>query len=195
MRPELCDLHGPSGFPAPENDKEDLRARVFGDGRGSHTDFWLCRLSFYLYIYPLEVIETRCWLQYAEQMPPASDMWTWRWCLAKTKDLYDVCIYFTAVWYFYLVPATSVRVMPRHWQSAHPSQIPPDHPSLLLPLCLHLSSTFVWFSVIRCESRRLLLLLMHRGLHIIAAHTAYTPTLLCGDHESGGNWRKKEVGN
>lgn len=88
---------------------------------------------------------------------------------------------------FYLVPTKySEHITLKHWQSAHPSQVPADRPSFPAPsIPPHLLSTFVWFSVIRSKS--LPLLLMHCGFYIRATHNSNSCSAV------GGQWIMRQL--
>lgn len=112
----------------------------------------------------------RCPLQVTCEL--GIDMWQ------RQRDFYNMCMsIFVQECYFCLALAASANFM--HTLTIS-SSLPPDHACPPPPSCLscHLSSTFVWFTVIRCEAWRLLLLLIHHGLCIIETHAASTPALL-----------------
>lgn len=151
-----------------------------GTVRGSHTDFLLCWLTLFIYL----PSGSKWWwgvdcnMQdghgYKAERELGVDV-LWR---QRTQKM-GACL-------FYLVPTKySEHITLRHWQSAHPFQVPADRPSLPAPsIPPHLLSTFVWFSVIRSES--LPLLLMHCGFYIRATHNSNCSAV-------GGQWIMRQL--
>lgn len=160
MRPELCDLLGPCGFTAPEMTKKIWELGVFRDSRGSHTDFWLCLLSLFIYLLSGSKLRwgVDCNMQVRCPYQAACELGL---DILQRQRTYKMRV----------STNSSIRIMLRHWQSAHhlPGPCRPSLSSLLLSPTPHLLSTFVWFTVIRSKSRCLLQLLMHCGFHITLA--------------------------
>lgn len=134
MKPELCDLLGPSGFTAPEMIKKIWELGVFRDSRGSHTDFWLCLLSLFIYLLSGSKLRWGVDCNMQDRCPHQAACELGLDILQRQRT-YKMCV----------STNSSIRIMLRHWQSAHPSQVPADHPSLPffspppLTSCPHLS--------------------------------------------------------